>query len=300
MNRRAIAVGVIILFFSLSAISTASAIRPTYVYDRANILDAQAEATINSYCEAVDRNSTAEIVVVTLTDLKDYGGGSSTDTARHKIFNDETLSGVKGIGQAGKNNGVLLVLVVAGSDGKPHSGIEVGYGLEGNLTDGRCGRILDNYVMPALKVGNYSGAGIDGVTAIAETAIGTSVIATSEPQVDMAVIIIIVIVAIVFIAIFIGLGGSGGGSGGWSSGSSGSHGGGGGFGGGGSGGGGAGRFKSHRLKDVAKEINFKPDPNCDMQALREFLDRALSYRIDLLDKQISFHQKVLNDLKESY
>ena len=70
------------------------ALRPTYVYDRANILDAQTEATINNYCEAVDRNSTAEIVVVTLTNLDSYGGGSDTAVARNKIFNDEPLSGV--------------------------------------------------------------------------------------------------------------------------------------------------------------------------------------------------------------
>jgi uncharacterized protein len=244
MKGKLLTLTIFLLLVASASIAQVQALRPTYVYDRANILDAQTETTINNYCEAVDRNSTAEIVVVTLTNLDDYGGGSDTAVARNKIFNDETLSGVKGIGDKEKDNGVLLVLVVAGSDGKPHSGIEVGYGLEGNLTDGRSGRILDNYVMPALKEGNYSGAAIDGVKAIAETAIGTSVIAIedNDGQFDTDLIIFVVIVVIVIIALLARRARGGGGyGGGYSGGRSG--GGGGGFGGGGSGGGGAGRFR---------------------------------------------------------
>jgi uncharacterized protein len=241
VNRKVLSFTFLLLLVVSAAIVQVQALRPTYVYDRANILDTQTEITINSYCEAVDRNSTAEIVVVTLANLDGYGGGSDTAVARNKIFNDETLSGVKGIGDKEKDNGVLLLLVVAGSDGKPHSGIEVGYGLEGNLTDGRSGRILDNYVMPALNEKNYSGAAIEGVKAIAETAIGTSVIATEDtPGQFDTVLIIIFIIVFVGIAIFArrGFGGRGYG-GGYSGGSSG----GGGYGGGGSGGGGAGRFR---------------------------------------------------------
>ena len=244
MSRKLLVLTFFLLLIASASIAKVQAIRPTYVYDRANILDAQTETTINNYSEAVDRNSTAEIVVVTLTNLDGYGGGSDTAVARNKIFNDEPLSGVIGIGDKEKDNGVLLVIVVAGSDGKPHSGIEVGYGLEGNLTDGRSGRILDNYVMPALQEGDYSGAAIDGVIAIAETAIGTSVIAAEddEGQFDTDLMIFIIIVVIFGIAFFVGRGRGGGGyGGGYSGGRSG--GGGGGFGGGGSGGGGAGRFR---------------------------------------------------------
>jgi uncharacterized protein len=244
MNRKLLTLTFFLLLVASASIAQVQALRPTYVYDRANILDAQTETTINNYLEAVDRNSTAEIVVVTLTNLDSYGGGSDTAVARNKIFNDEPLSGVVGIGDKEKDNGVLLVLVVAGSDGKPHSGIEVGYGLEGNLTDGRCGRILDNYVMPALKEADYSAAAIDGVKAIAETAIGTSAIATEDNngQFDTELMIFAVIAVIFIIALLAGRGRGGRGyGGGYSGGHSG--GGGGGFGGGGSGGGGAGRFR---------------------------------------------------------
>jgi uncharacterized protein len=243
MNGKLLTLTIFLLLVASTSFVQVQALRTTYVYDRANILDAQTETTINNYCEAVDRNSTAEIVVVTLANLDGYGGGSDTAVARYKIFNDEPLSGVKGIGDKEKDNGVLLVLVVAGSDGKPHSGIEVGYGLEGNLTDGRSGRILDNYVMPALKEEDYSAAAIDGVKAIAETAIGTSVIATEDNngEFDTDLIIFAVIVVIVIIGLLAGRGRGGRGYGGGYSG--GHSGGGGGFGGGGSGGGGAGRFR---------------------------------------------------------
>ena len=99
--------------------------------------------------------------------------------------------------------------------------------------------------MPALKEGDYSGAAIDGVKAIAETAIGTSAIASEddEGQFDTGLIIVVVIAVIFGIALFAGRGRGGGGyGGGYSGGRSG--GGGGGFGGGGSGGGGAGRFRT--------------------------------------------------------
>ena len=110
MNTKLLTLTFFLLLVASASISQVQALRPTYVYDRANILDAQTETTINNYCEAVDSNSTAEIVVVTLTNLDSYGGGSDTAAARYKIFNDEPLSGVKGIGDKEKDNGVLLVL----------------------------------------------------------------------------------------------------------------------------------------------------------------------------------------------
>jgi len=244
MNGKLIVLAFLLFVAVSSTVLSVQALRPNYVYDRANILDTESENAINNFLEEVDRNSTAEIVVVTLANLDEYGGGSDTAQARNIIFNDESLSGVKGIGDPQKDNGVLLLLVVEGSDNKPHSGIEVGYGLEGNLTDGRSGRILDDYVMPALRAGNYSQAAYDGVKAIAETAVGTSSIAAEDNASFDQGTIGIIVVLVVAVALFIVIGGrrrrhggvySGGGFGGGGSG-------GGGYGGGGSGGGGAGRI----------------------------------------------------------
>ena len=56
-----------------------------------------------------------------------------------------------GVGSAEKNNGVVLLLSMDPREIQ----ISVGYGLEGRLNDGKCGRILDTYAMPSLREGDY-------------------------------------------------------------------------------------------------------------------------------------------------
>lgn len=66
------------------------------------------------------------------------------------------------IGQAGKDNGVILL--IAKQDRKLR--IEVGYGLEGRLPDVRCQQIIDSVMVPAFKRGNFAegiDAGIDQI-----------------------------------------------------------------------------------------------------------------------------------------
>lgn len=73
-----------------------------------------------------------------------------------------------GLGQKEKDNGVLLL--IARDDRKLR--IEVGYGLEGQLTDLQSGRIIRNVIVPRFKAGDYPG-GIDaGVDAILGTLSG--------------------------------------------------------------------------------------------------------------------------------
>ncbi len=62
----------------------------------------------------------------------------------------------------GQNNGVLFL--VALDDRKMR--IEVGYGLEPVITDGRAGRIRDNDVLPSFKKGDYEGGIVAGVNSI--------------------------------------------------------------------------------------------------------------------------------------
>lgn len=235
MKKIVLLIPLVICLFILPAF--ASALRPTYVYDRANILSQETEDMINNICQSVEENSTAEIVVVTLKDLTEYGG--DIDRARETIFNDEQLSGIKGIGKADKDNGVLIVVTVIDS----RWGIEVGYGLEGNLTDIECGRIGKDYIKPFLLNESYSDAVINGVTLISNEISGISTEISDDNNEDMnfLIIFLIIIGMVAFIAVVVGgssssgsgyHGSSGGsfGSGGFDSG---------GFGGGGSGGGGA-------------------------------------------------------------
>jgi uncharacterized protein len=73
-----------------------------------------------------------------------------------------------GIGQKQNDNGALLV--IAKNDRKLR--IEVGYGLEGRLTDLATGRIIRNIIGPQFKTGRFDQGVIDGVTAMIATARG--------------------------------------------------------------------------------------------------------------------------------
>jgi uncharacterized protein len=67
-----------------------------------------------------------------------------------------------GIGKKNKDNGLLLLW----STGDRRVRIEVGYGLEGALPDGKVGAILDTYVIPKFKAGQFDQGVVDGVDAL--------------------------------------------------------------------------------------------------------------------------------------
>src|SRR5208337_459914 len=81
-----------------------------------------------------------------------------------------------GIGQKGKNNGALLI--VAPKEHKVR--IEVGYGLEGELTDANCRIIIDNYILPSFKRGDFNAGVVAGTTSIIQV-LGGNPLGTGEP-----------------------------------------------------------------------------------------------------------------------
>jgi uncharacterized protein len=161
-----------------------------------------------------------------------------------------------GIGQAKKDNGVVLIISTGKDGGKRDVNISTGYGLEGAIPDLMCKRIIEDNLIPNLKRGNYYGAideSTDVLMALAKgeynDAIPRKILKTGKLIFFIIVVIIILIVSnrnrgggmtIGPRGIWFGGGpwsGGGFGGGSWGGGSSG--GGFGGFGGGSSGGGGA-------------------------------------------------------------
>jgi uncharacterized protein len=71
------------------------------------------------------------------------------DTLANYLFNEVSLNGIKGIGKKGKDNGILILYSVKPDSAGGSMRIEVGRGLEGNITDGSAGNILDSYLVPA-------------------------------------------------------------------------------------------------------------------------------------------------------
>lgn len=120
------------------------------VVDNADILTPQQEAELTQKLAILEQQTTDQLVVVTLPTLNDY------DIADYGY----QLGRHWGIGQAEANNGALLI--VAPNDRKVR--IEVGYGLEGILTDAYSALTIQNHILPPFRNGDYySGinAGVD-------------------------------------------------------------------------------------------------------------------------------------------
>jgi uncharacterized protein len=108
-----------------------------YVQDFAQVLTESERAEIRSLGRALEDKTTAQVAVLTVDTTGDQPIQEFSNTAFRQY----------GIGSKGADNGVLIVLAMA--DRKVW--IEVGYGLEGRLPDGKVGRILDEYTVPYLK-----------------------------------------------------------------------------------------------------------------------------------------------------
>lgn len=229
----------LIIFTSMVYFNEVKAERPNYVYDWEDLLTDDEEAKIEAYCLKVDENITAEIVIISIKTFD----GKTKEQASLYYFNDYLLDGVKGIGKAGKDNGVLILVSLTENAWR----IEVGYGVEGDLTDAECGRIGRDILVKYLVKDENFNAFYKTVEAIAKElgygASETKIIDSDIFDVDFIFVLIAVGVILFCIAVLaLMIAESGGYGGGWSSGGSGGggRGGGGGFGGGGSGGGGAG------------------------------------------------------------
>ena len=148
----------VLLILALTVIPSVSAIRPNYIYDNAGVIDVSWKTKINDFGRSVDTATTAEIVIVTLTKLN----GTTIEQTKLEYFNNIVFDGIKGIGKAGKDNGVLIVLVMDSHD----IAIETGYGVEGQLPDAECGRIIRDTMTPEFKNGNFGNGLYLGMVAV--------------------------------------------------------------------------------------------------------------------------------------
>ena len=118
------------------------------IVDNANIITRKDKEEINSYLESLENSTGAQVA--------------------------ESWK----LGQKDKDNGALIVVAL-----KEHKArIEVGYGLEGTLTDTKCGLILRNVIIPEFRNGDYSEGILKGVKNI------TGIISANEELVSKSVL----------------------------------------------------------------------------------------------------------------
>lgn len=114
-----------------------------YVNDYANVLDARSAQALEVYCGNLERATGVQMAVVLVDSLE----GEPIDDVANRLYRQW------GIGQKGKDEGILLLLAIR--DRRQRA--EIGYGLEPVITDGDAGAILRS-IRPILRQGNYGAA----------------------------------------------------------------------------------------------------------------------------------------------
>ena len=122
------------------------------VNDYAGILAPATATQLEHALKSFETDQSTQLAVLTIPSLE----GESLEAYSLKVA--ETWK----IGQQVLDNGAILL--IAQNDRKLR--IEVGYGLEGSLTDLVCGRIIRNVIVPRFKEGNFDQGVIDGVNAM--------------------------------------------------------------------------------------------------------------------------------------
>jgi len=139
------------------------------VVDNAAILSASTISELDEMLAQHERTTSEQVVVVTLDSLQ----GHSIEDYGYQLGRSW------GIGQKGKNNGAILIVA-------PHERkvrIEVGYGLEGQLTDAISRVIIETRMLPQFRSGDFN-AGVLAGTASILRALGDDAAASIHPEAE--------------------------------------------------------------------------------------------------------------------
>lgn len=140
------------LLVLLAGSAFADAALPTLtgrVVDDASLLSAASQSGIESKLKTLEGKSGIQLVVATVKSLS----GEEIEPYANRLFRAWRL------GEKTKNNGVLLLVAPT----ERRARIEVGYGLEGTLTDALTKVIITNAMIPRFKTGDFQG-GIERAT----------------------------------------------------------------------------------------------------------------------------------------
>jgi uncharacterized protein len=125
-----------------------------FVNDFAGVIERDAETQIEAIANRVERLTGAQIAVVTVDTIEPYGSIEEYSIALAEKWK---------VGSRDRDDGVILLVTMKERELR----IEVGYGLEGAIPDGRAGEILDTAMLPYFQDGDFSAGFLAGTYEVA-------------------------------------------------------------------------------------------------------------------------------------
>ena len=200
------------------------------VNDFASVMTTEQALELECALRLYNDSTSTQLCVVTVESLDDLSPAEYAQQLGEKW----------GVGQSGKDNGVIILVKKKTKESGGDVFIATGYGVEGLLPDAICKRIVERTMIPKLKEGDYHGAIVDAISEIQKYLSGEFIAdEINSENLSWWKIVLIIIILIMFIVLFTDGDTHSGGSSSFSSGGSSSRSfsfGGGGFGGGGAGG----------------------------------------------------------------
>ncbi|MEW6248276.1 MAG: TPM domain-containing protein [Nitrospirota bacterium] len=137
------------------------------IVDLAHLLPPDVAAALSAELEAHEAKAGNQVALLTLPSLE----GEPLEDFSHRVATTWKL------GRKGTDNGVLLLVVTRERKVR----IEVGYGLEGTLTDARASRIIRGEIVPRFRAGDFPGGIAAGLRAIVGTIEGAYAVPAHPP-----------------------------------------------------------------------------------------------------------------------
>jgi uncharacterized protein len=159
IKRRLYLLALLVLFFTISvnrAFSQNIPERPNpprLVNDFAGMLDAREVSMLEQKLLTFNDSTSTQIVILIVPTLDGYDKADYAQRVGEKW----------GVGQKGRNNGVLILVKPKTADSGGEVQISTGYGLEGAIPDLLSGEIIDREILPSFRNGNYY-EGLDKAT----------------------------------------------------------------------------------------------------------------------------------------
>src|SRR3989338_10920323 len=156
------------------------------VIDEANVLGPETEAELRSLFQEVERNTTAQMAVVTVQNLE----GETIEEYALSLAHNK-------LGTKEQDNGLLLLISLEDREYR----IEVGYGLEGALNDAKVGRIAREHLVPYFQAEDYDQGVLKTSYAMADVILGNDIIYEENKSNIFLWIFILFLILILIIAI---------------------------------------------------------------------------------------------------